>query len=322
MKKKVSVIVPVYKVEEYLDATVSCLIKQTYPDLEIILVDDGSPDQCGAMCDAYSDSDKRIKVIHKKNGGLSSARNAGVKICTGDYIMFIDSDDVVALDYVEFLLSLILEHNADISVCLTRDFNDGTMPVYDMGINYPTVTMNGHESLEKLFYFDEIRTGVIGKIFTRKLLPFLFFQEGIYYEDAWPMYQVHSHAQKVVLGRAYKFGYRHRSTGIVRQPFTIKHLDCITEWKKITADVLKKNPDLKTSVSCRAFSAYSHIFFKIPSKGYEKEKQMCWELMKDLRYIVLNDPKARKKARCGALLSLLGKDLTSWIGSKLIYDGI
>ena len=90
---KISVIIPVYKVERYLDACVASVTGQTYTNLEIILVDDGSPDRCPAMCDAWAEKDPRIRVIHRKNGGLSAARNSGLDVCTGDYITFVDSDD-------------------------------------------------------------------------------------------------------------------------------------------------------------------------------------------------------------------------------------
>lgn len=100
-KVKVSVVVPVYKVEKYLERCVNSIIKQSLSELEIILVDDGSPDNCGIMCDSFADKDNRIKVVHKANGGLSSARNAGLKIATGEYIGFVDSDDDIEIDMYE-----------------------------------------------------------------------------------------------------------------------------------------------------------------------------------------------------------------------------
>ena len=99
----ISIIVPVYKVEKYLDKCVESIVEQTYKNLEIILVDDGSPDNCSAMCDEWAQKDSRIKVIHKENGGLSSARNAGLDACTGEYIYFLDSDDYIADNCIETL---------------------------------------------------------------------------------------------------------------------------------------------------------------------------------------------------------------------------
>ena len=113
----ISIIVPVYKVENYLDRCVNSIVNQTYSDLEIILVDDGSPDNCPVMCDEWAEKDKRIKVIHKSNDGLANARNSGIKTCTGEYVMFVDSDDWLEPDTVEFLYKLSSDYNADVSRC-------------------------------------------------------------------------------------------------------------------------------------------------------------------------------------------------------------
>lgn len=114
MKKKISVIVPVYKVEQYLDRCMRSLLAQTMPDIEIILVDDGSPDRCPEMCDAYAAQDTRIRVIHKKNGGLGYARNSGLEIAEGEYIAFLDSDDYIAGDMYEKMYAAAKEYDADV----------------------------------------------------------------------------------------------------------------------------------------------------------------------------------------------------------------
>ena len=114
---KISVIVPVYKVEKYLDRCVESIVNQTYKNLEIILVDDGSPDNCPAICDAWANKDERIKVIHKENGGVSSARNRGIDAATGDYIGFVDSDDWIEPDMYELLADNAKKYDADISRC-------------------------------------------------------------------------------------------------------------------------------------------------------------------------------------------------------------
>ena len=114
---KISVIVPVYNVEKYLPRCIDSILNQTYKNLEIILVDDGSPDNCPAICDEYTQRDSRIKVIHKENGGVSSARNAGLDVATGEYIGFVDSDDWIATNMYEFLINSLTEQKADISIC-------------------------------------------------------------------------------------------------------------------------------------------------------------------------------------------------------------
>lgn len=114
---KISIIVPIYKVEIYLRKCVDSIVNQTYKNIEILLIDDGSPDNCGIICDEYAKKDERIKVIHKKNGGLSDARNYGIEASSGDYIMFVDSDDYISKDMCEILLKKALENNADIVSC-------------------------------------------------------------------------------------------------------------------------------------------------------------------------------------------------------------
>ncbi|MBO5143174.1 MAG: glycosyltransferase [Clostridia bacterium] len=128
MYGKISIIVPIYKVEKYLKECVDSITGQTYSDLEIILVDDGSPDNCGVMCDELAKQDKRIKVIHKKNGGLSDARNAGIEIATGKYIMFIDSDDLMELTACEKLVTEIHEKNAQMVIGNFIYVNDDGTP--------------------------------------------------------------------------------------------------------------------------------------------------------------------------------------------------
>lgn len=131
MKPLISIIVPIYKVEDYLERCVKSLLMQTYENIEILLVDDGSPDRCPQMCDAFQKEDNRIRVIHKKNGGLSDARNYGYKASTGDYICFVDSDDFVSKYYIESLFEVIKRWNCDVSICgfktvtgLDKEFDD------------------------------------------------------------------------------------------------------------------------------------------------------------------------------------------------------
>ena len=130
---KISIIVPVYKVEPYLRKCLDSIVGQTYQKLEIILVDDGSPDSCGAICDAYAARDERIRVIHKENGGVASARNAGLDAATGDYIGWVDSDDWIEADMFECLLKGAEDYDADIVVCGRED----SYPDHNLSIPNP-----------------------------------------------------------------------------------------------------------------------------------------------------------------------------------------
>ncbi len=137
---KISVIIPVYKVEKYLNRCVQSIVDQTYKNLEIILVDDGSPDNCPAMCDAWAKKDNRIKVIHKKNGGAYSARNTGLDAATGDYIGFVDGDDYILSQMYDTLYGLITEYKTDAAACAIlressngyiEDWSDGSLHLFD-----------------------------------------------------------------------------------------------------------------------------------------------------------------------------------------------
>lgn len=153
MNSLISIIIPVYKVEQYLDECMHSIIGQTYRNLEIILVDDGSPDGCPLLCDAYAKQDERIRVVHKPNGGLSDARNAGLAIATGEYIGFVDSDDCVELNMFETLLAKIEEYHTDIVSCKFTNYIDGRIDPSDIK------TLQGYDEGKVLSlhdYFTEI----------------------------------------------------------------------------------------------------------------------------------------------------------------------
>ena len=149
MAKLVSVIVPIYKVEPYLEKCVDSILAQTYTDLEVILVDDGSPDGCGAICDRYAAQDARVHVIHKGNGGLSSARNAGLDAATGEYVMFTDGDDWIEPDMVSVLVQGSTANGADITTCNLRsestsgEKKERVMDMQDMTLNFPKPDYQG-----------------------------------------------------------------------------------------------------------------------------------------------------------------------------------
>ena len=313
---RVSIIVPVYKVEPYLAECVESLLRQTYREIEIILVDDGSPDNCGAMCDAYALRDSRVKVIHQENQGLSVARNSGLDIAAGEYVAFIDSDDFASEDYIACLLKNAIENNADMSACQIADFRDGRSPA--LTAKGEETVLSSEQALRMFFYQDRLQTNVLGKLFHRTLLRRNMFEPGFLYEDAEPMYCALRDAGRVAWSDAVLAGYRHRVTAQSRQKFSLREMDCVTVWQKIEKDVSACCPNLVIPVTCRAYSAYSHIFFMIPKGTYETESKQIWELMKARRKTVLSDPNARKKARAAALLSYLGVDVMQSVGRYLL----
>ncbi len=176
----ISVIVPCYNVEEYLPKCIESILNQTYRNLEILLVDDGSPDNCGRICDEYAAKDSRIRIIHKKNGGLSDARNAALDVMTGEYVTFIDSDDYVSDDYVEYLYKIIKESGVKLSVSSYQTFVDDSSA--EICTNNPLFVKIVHtnDALTGMFYQQIFDTSAWAKMYHRSL-----FSDGIRYPKGW-----------------------------------------------------------------------------------------------------------------------------------------
>ncbi|MEE0930952.1 MAG: glycosyltransferase [Acutalibacteraceae bacterium] len=220
----ISVIVPIYKVEDYLKRCVDSIINQTYNNLEIILVDDGSPDNCPQICDNYAKQDSRIKVVHKKNGGLSDARNAGMKVATGEYISFIDSDDWIDLNTYMLTVEKMIETNSDIGA-----FN--IILVYDDKEISPDLSqefevMNSEQAIETTIDNIKVRTPVWNKIYKKDLLKDLEFKKGKLNEDEFFTFRVLDKANKIVYLHRQNYYYYQRATSIMGK-YSVKRLDMV-----------------------------------------------------------------------------------------------
>ncbi len=223
MQPKISVIVPIYKVESFLRKCINSILDQTYSNLEIILVDDGSPDKCGEICDRYAKQDSRIRVIHKTNGGLSDARNAALDIATGEYIGFVDSDDWIAPDMYEYLLNGALKYQKDISMCeyynvykkdeiATRRYED---EIFD--------TKSAMEALFRL----RIGNYAWNKLFKRELWLDIRFPVGKNYEDVLTFYRILEKSNGIVALKEPKYFYLDNNSGIVHNPSIANKISCV-----------------------------------------------------------------------------------------------
>ena len=223
----ISVIVPVYKVEKYLRKCVDSIIAQTYNNLEIILVDDGSPDNCGKICDEYSEKDTRIKVIHQQNGGLSAARNAGLDIATGDYIGFVDSDDYIAPDMYEKLLNALKENDANLSICnfVYVDSNGNDLNLY------PPVSAKIIESdrIMQLFCEKDIVCFIttVNRLYKKHIFDNLRFDVGKTNEDEFIAHKIYSRCGKVAVIEDSLYFYLQRDDSIMGSPVTVRRADGI-----------------------------------------------------------------------------------------------
>ena len=209
---KISVIVPVYKVEPYLRKCLDSIVGQTYRNLEIILVDDGSPDNCGEICDEYAERDERILVIHKANGGVSSARNAGLAAAAGEWIGWVDPDDWVEPGMFETLLWAALETEANISVCGHWE----EYKIRTVASGWPArQIMNTEQALGELLENGRMKNLLWDRLFHRTLFDNIRFPEGRTYEDIAVMHWLFLRAKKVVCLPELLYHYRQREGSIV-----------------------------------------------------------------------------------------------------------
>lgn len=223
-QKLVSVIIPIYKAEKYLSMCVDSVLNQTYQNLEVILVDDGSPDNCPAICDEYAQKDKRIRVLHQKNAGLSMARNAGLDICTGDYITFVDSDDALHVDFVARLLAACEENDAEIAV---GDFMKATPAEYLPKIaaplaNKPVRVVDGREANMMLYRRSEWVRMVTawGKLFRREMLEMERFPDVKLHEDEALIYKLLYRSRQVAMVDGALYLYTANQGGLMANRFT------------------------------------------------------------------------------------------------------
>ena len=212
----ISIIIPVYQVEKYLDKCIVSVVNQTYTNLEIILVDDGSLDNCPAICDAWKERDSRITVIHQQNGGLSVARNEGLKIATGEFIGFVDSDDWIEPNMYETLLMALLETEADIAVGGIKGFTeDLKTKAYTQPKTTERKLYSAEEALKRLLLLKRFfSSGVWNKLYRRLVISDIEFPEGRLHEDVLWSAQVIGNAKNVVCINQICYHYLHRLDSI------------------------------------------------------------------------------------------------------------
>ena len=265
---EISVIVPVYKVEPYLRHCIDSILAQTFPDIEVILVDDGSPDGCPAICDEYAQLDKRVKVIHQKNQGVSAARNAGLDwvFANSDsqWISFVDSDDWVHPRFLAYLYQAAVEYNVKISVCSAEKADKYTAPSRDATYSF--------ETYNALSFF--VQEALLGPVVWYKLYKKLLFKSkrfpvGKLHEDEFLTYLLLHEAKELAFSKCKLYYYFKNESGITNSPYTLSRLDAIDaleEQYKFFSSL--KYDDLKDIMLKRLIYAYS---------GHMNELEHCSE---------------------------------------------
>lgn len=321
---KISVVVPVYNVMKYLKQCLDSIIQQTYTNIEIILVDDGSTDQSGSICDSYKEKDSRITVVHKKNGGLSDARNAGLNICKGDYISFVDSDDYLSPYFYEILMGVAEKKNCDI-VALKggTSFWDGEeTPVLAKDKDEFIVRyLNSHDVLERMLYQD-IATGAQFKIYKKEVFGNIRFPIGYLYEDVATTYKPFFNAKECAIVEADIYAYRKRRDSIIRQSFSPKKMICLDIFNQLVNDEQLKDAGLQKAAKSRVYAMTYSVFLQVP-KNDKKTQMVIWNKLRTVQKDVMLDASKimRKKNRYAAFVSLLGMNISYIIGRKFGQKG-
>lgn len=270
MSSVISVIVPIYNVEKYLDRCVDSIINQTYKNLEIILVDDGSPDNCPQMCDDYAKKDSRIKVVHKENGGLSDARNAGMKVATGEYVSFIDSDDWIDLETFSLSMAKIKECNAQIVAFNIINVSDKPF-IPNLSNKYEVV--DSQTAIENTIDDINIKTVVWNKIYKRSTLQGLKFRKDKINEDEFFTFYALSKAKKIVYLYRQCYYYYQRP-GSIMSTYNLKRLDMLDGVKE-RMDFVKVNyPEIyvKAKLSLCSCCIY-HYQMLLKNKSVDKNNK-------------------------------------------------
>lgn len=277
----VSVIVPIYKVEKYLKRCIDSLLNQIYQNIEIILVDDGSPDHCPQICEEYKSKDNRIKVIHKKNGGLSDARNVGIEFAQGRYLSFVDSDDYVSPGFIDRLVSVIEKNNADIAVCdflITEKSNEA-----DSGTGAcETCIYNGKKEIMNNFYNKNCDRHVIAcnKLYKKELFEGIRYPKGRIYEDEATTYKIFYQASRTVFINEKLYFYFQRKDSITGQKITLKNLDAFISLDEVVQfyhekedkyyEIRAQKRFFKSLISCYlGLDKKSMVYKEISNRIYE-----------------------------------------------------
>jgi glycosyltransferase involved in cell wall biosynthesis len=293
MKPAISIIVPVYNVELYLEECIESILAQTFTDFEILLINDGSIDKSGDICDEYAKDDNRIKVIHKEYGGVSSARNVGIKLAQGEYIGFVDSDDRIDKKMFNTLHMLCVETKSDISICtLGREINGQLINRKEEEL---IKEMNNTEAMRELFKGVLYRFSLCNKLFRKNCFKNIQFPEGRIHEDLSTTYRLFANCNRAIFTNYIGYIYVKRENSILTTSFSEKRLDAFIGWNEILSFMSEKYPQLSREfLSCFVYGCVdnvNHILNQVENKE-DRQKYLGSIQLQVKRYfkdIILNN---------------------------------
>ena len=301
----ISVILPVYNIVGYLPKCMESLYGQTYSNLELVLVDDGSTDGSGALCDDCARADRRVVVYHKANGGLSDARNYGIERARGAYIACVDPDDYVETDYIGYLYGLIQKHGAKMSVCQHRVWRSGRV-FCDYGRPGEAV-LSPKESIERMLYQDVMNTSAWGKLYRAELFRDVKYPVGKWFEDIATTYKLMMRAGTIAAGWESKYNYVLRDTSIVNCAFNPRKLDLLEMTDAMGREVVETWPDLADAVlRRRVYARFSTLNQMLDTRECPEARRGIIRFIRENAGAVLKNPRAPRRDKLAIVALSLG----------------
>ncbi|XOQ51816.1 MAG: Glycosyltransferase, group 2 family protein [Succiniclasticum sp.] len=303
----ISVIMPVYNVERLLEKSVQSVVLQDYQNLEIILVDDGSTDKSGLLCDKFAEQDCRIKIIHKKNGGLSDARNVGIRSSRGMYITLVDSDDEIDRDCISYLYSLIERYHCPMSLCTHRIYYERSDKTVELG-NHEECKLDAKTCIRKMCYHDQVDTSAWGKLYQRDLFSKIEYPVGKKFEDIGTTYKLFIQSKIIACGFSPKYTYHIRENSITTSSFNLSKLDLLEMTDQMAKDVVQLYQDLKKAVLRRqVYARLSTINQTLTVDDFSLPiRDEMIEFVKNHSWQILQDQQAPLRDKIAIILLLLG----------------
>lgn len=315
----ISVVVPVYNVQQFLNKCIVSILKQSYSNLQIILVDDGSTDNSGSQCDELASQDKRIIVIHKTNGGLSSARNEGMKKVSGEYVTFVDSDDFIGRRFIENLFNAARIKNAKIAITgLTKTSRNDIKEHLNTTPPEEVIAFSSEEAIVRSIKQDPFGEHACGKLYHYSLFPYLKFPEDLTFEDAFISFKILSKTERVAYENARDYYYIFDRPTSITNTLSLKYLDCLVSFYAVLDYARKNQPSAIPAAEKRFYGRLIRCFGITRLLGNEKALSKIFKTIKtERRYVILHSSTAMS-TKCAFLLSYLGKTVCSYLAMKML----
>lgn len=316
--EKISIIVPIYNIEQYIEECIKSIVEQTYSNLEIILVDDGSTDNSGIICDKYAKQDNRIIVIHKNNEGVSSARNAGINASTSELISFIDGDDYVEKEFIAILYDIICSTGADISACcsfgvrkqlLRTEYSKETTIIYNVRGVLKNILENG-----------DFGTGPCNKLYRKKIFTKVKFPQGKVYEDLYVLPSILKQTNSLAYNPVQKYFYRYTLNSSTNREFSLKKFDIINAMELMLKFVEEETPEYTYLAIDMALDSYASIALQMIKAGKDSDRlNTAFNNMVKKNNLHFFKAKISLKKKCFICLwMLLGKKINNMLVRKIL----